>query len=148
MYNRGANGQEKYVEFMINRLDFGLNSGLRCEEKPHSSSGWGFVSNPAVLSRGTPRSTPELRGCRRGPNSRRLRRVTYELTASTVLVPPNRSGPPESPKQVPPYPPPGFRDRRMNSALCTNLPETRWLGHRVGLYFTSVNNTRSLSSCY
>jgi len=33
--------------------------------------------------------------------------VTYELTASTVSVPPRRSGPPESPKQVPPDPPPG-----------------------------------------
>ena len=34
--------------------------------------------------------------------------VTYELTASTVEVSPSRSGPPESPKHVPPEPPPGF----------------------------------------
>ncbi len=28
----------------------------------------------------------------------------YELTAITMSVPPTRSGPPESPKQTPPFP--------------------------------------------
>src|SRR4029453_2472188 len=53
---------------------------------------------------------------------------TKGLTAKTTSVPPRRSGPPESPKQVPPDPPPGLKARRMNSSLWANWPETNSLG--------------------
>ena len=54
--------------------------------------------------------------------------VTYELTARTVSVPPSRSGPPESPKQVPPLPRPGLAVSRMNSSACVKLPDTSSVG--------------------
>ncbi len=65
------------------------------------------------------------------PTPEQLMFVTYELTPSTISVPPSRSGPPESPKQVPPEPPPGFIASRRNSSLCTKLPEINSLGANI-----------------
>jgi hypothetical protein len=52
--------------------------------------------------------------------------VTKELTARTVFVPPSKSGPPESPKHVPPL----FACSLMNSSLielllATSVVDTR-----------------------
>src|SRR4029450_3125090 len=66
------------------------------------------------------------------PTPEQLTFVTYELTPSTISVPASRSGPPESPKQVPPEPPPGFIASRRNWSLWTKLPETNSLGGIIG----------------
>ena len=50
--------------------------------------------------------------------------VTYEFTASTVDPSSVRTGPPESPKHVPPLPCAGLAVTRTNSSLWTNDPET------------------------
>src|SRR5262245_66390047 len=65
------------------------------------------------------------------PTPEQFHFVTNEFTPSTVVVPPSRSGPPESPKQKPPEPPPGFCVTRSVSSLATKFPDTSSEGANI-----------------
>src|SRR5215475_9932127 len=65
--------------------------------------------------------------------------VTNELTPRTVLVPPRKFGPPESPKQVPPLPWPGLADSLRNCGEMRSLLAMKLDGakNRVKTSFTA-----------